>query len=380
MIRESGSAAKIKAAKMRLSAVVLFACLLSSLVSTSNWPTLAEPAEKNEESSPNKAPTVLKGGVQYLVPKGTPIKLKLATVPTNGMRLLDRDLDGNLYPAKVGDVITAKTSEDIYVDDNKVIPEGTVFHGRVSGVVPPRRVRRPGWLQISFDGFTTPDGRSFAFRAEADNFKPSTPKTKLKGFGIIAAHAAGGAIVGALVAYQLCGLQNTIAMHGYNIAGGAAGGALLATAFAIAKHGPQAVLEPGDDLNMQINTDLLMPGAVDATLKTAKQNRDGIDIKIGSTKLLRDGFGGRILQVDLTVDNQTDDTLNSIDLFCEDTNGNRCALVAGPEEASEFLFEVEPHSTRQEMVNFQLEFPKLKRHLVWLDHNTREVCWRGAVP
>jgi hypothetical protein len=247
-------------------------------------------------------------------------------------------------------------------------------------VLPPRRVSRPGWLEISFDSLQTPDGKRFAFRAQADNFKPSTKKTKAKGFGIIAAHAAGGAIVGALVAYQIFGLQNTISMHGYNIAGGAAGGALLATCYAIMKHGPNATLEPGDDLNMQINTDLLMPAAVDPKTKKTKSNKRGVDIKIGSTKLLRDGFGGKMLQVDITVDNDSDETLNSIDLFLEDTNGNRCALIAGPEDTSEILFEVQPHSTSHEIVNFDVEYPKLKRQLVWLDHDTRQVCWRGTLP
>lgn len=43
---------------------------------------------------------MLKGQVTYLVPKGTGLKLKLATVPTSGLRLMNRDDDGNLYPAR----------------------------------------------------------------------------------------------------------------------------------------------------------------------------------------------------------------------------------------------------------------------------------------
>ena len=126
---------------------------------------VSEPVQDSEQAQPPKTLRVLKGGVQYLVPKGTNFKLKLATVPTNGMRLLDRDLDGNLYPAKIGQQITAKTSEDLYVDDHNVIPEGTVFHGKVSQIAPPRRLKRTGWLQIKFDQFTTPDGPHFHLRS-----------------------------------------------------------------------------------------------------------------------------------------------------------------------------------------------------------------------
>ena len=86
---------------------------------------------------------VLKGEVDYCVPAGTPIKLKLATVPTSGLRLMDRDLEGNLRPAQLGQPITAKTTEDIYIDSNKVIPLGTTFYGYVSKLHAPRRLARP---------------------------------------------------------------------------------------------------------------------------------------------------------------------------------------------------------------------------------------------
>lgn len=349
-------------------------------------PAVAEPLKEEgsvlepESESPAKAKTMLKGGVEYLVPKGTPIKLKLASRPSNSMRLADRDLDGKLLPAKVGDEITAKTSEDIYVDDNKVIPEGTVFHGSVSKVIPPRRVYRPGWVEISFTRFVTPDGRQFAFRASADNFKPSTSKTKLKGFGIIAANTAGGAIVGALVAYQLFGLHNTIAMHGYNIAGGAAAGGLLATCYATMRHGPKATLEPGDDLNMEINSDLLVPAAIERSAGKKLTNLPGLKIGISSAKVIGDGLGGHILKITTKIDNESDQELNSIDAFVEDSNGDRHAVIAGPDEQSEFLFVVEPHSMKHLVLNFELEFPKLKRQLVWLDHESHQVYWRGELP
>src|SRR5690606_23697186 len=58
--------------------------------------------------------TMLKGGVTYCVPKGTPIKMKLATCPTSGLRLMDRDIDGKLHPAYEGQVLTSRVSEDLY--------------------------------------------------------------------------------------------------------------------------------------------------------------------------------------------------------------------------------------------------------------------------
>lgn len=333
-----------------------------------------------ESSAAPPSQTLLKGQIQYLVPRGTALKLKLASVPTSAMKMLDRDMEGNLLPAQVGQQITAKIVEDLYVDDNKVIPEGTVFYGEVSKIHPQRRVGRPGHLEISFNRLITPDGRRFAFHAEADNFKPSTPKSKLRGFGIIAAHAAGGAIVGALVAYQLFGWQATAEMHGYNIAGGAAGGALLATGFAIMRKGPKATLEPGDDLNMAIDCDLLMPIAVDPSEKKKMESLRGFDISIEKSKTKRDGLGGYLRILELSIDNNTSRRFKSIDLFLEDSNGNKHPLIGGELSDSEFIFTIEPHSIQRVNVSFRVEFPKLKYHLVWLDHKTRLVCHRLPLP
>lgn len=328
--------------------------------------------EKPAELSSDKKPVLLKGYVNYRVPKGTPIKLKLSIVPTSGLRLMDRDLEGKLHPAKEGQLITAKTTEDIFVGTNKVIPEGTIFYGEVSKIHPQRRVGRPGHLDISFKNLKLPNGKTFAFTAEADNFKKSTAKTKLKGFGLIAAHAAGGAVVGALVAYQIFGLQHTIEMHGYNIAGGAAGGALLATGFAIMRKGPKATLEPGDDLNMRINTDLLIPIAQEPTVKEEPPEVSGLKIKILKMKKKNDGLGNKLLYLDLSVQNTTSKCFKSIDLFLEDSNGNRNSLSPGGGFEEAISFDVEPHSLRHLKICFTLEWPKLPHDLVWLDHHSRQ--------
>ncbi len=341
-------------------------------------------AESSQTASANSAaPKLLKGSIDYVVPQGTTIKLKMASVPTTGMHLFDRDLDGNLYPAELGQEVTCKTTEDMYIDDNKVIPEGTVFSGKVSHIAVPRRLHRDGSLTIAFDHLTTPDGKMFAFKADANNYVASTKKSKMREAGRLAAHAAGGAIVGALVAYQIFGTRGTIAAHGYNIAGGAAGGALLATGFALMDKGKKAVLEPGDNLNMQIDTDLLMPAAVEPVAKAGSQNIEGLGIEIQKSKVIKDGLDGYLVRLDVLVTNDSDKTFNSIDLYIEDGNGNRSPLCNGTEldmESTEYLFALKPHTRKKMRMNFQSEYPKLQRQLVWLDHKSRQVCFRQKLP
>lgn len=335
----------------------------------------AERAGAGAESRP-----LLKGQVTYLVPKGTPLKLKLSTVPMHEMKLMNRDDDGNLLPAQVNAPITAKLSEDIFVDDNKVIPEGTVFHGRVTKILPPRRVGRPGSLVIGFDRFSTPDGRVFAFRAEANNQQASTWKTKAKGTGIVAAHAAGGAVVGALIAYRLFGIQNTIALHGYNVAGGAALGALTGIGVAVMRKGQQAVLEPGDDFQMSIDTDMLIPAATQPTVKKPFPNLPGLEIQVDRCKTKKDGLGGHQFNVEMLIVNRTKRRLHSLELFIEDDNGNRFPVIGDADEESEISFSVDPLSMRRVKCVFQIEYPKLGRKIIWLDRNNRQVLFEQRVP
>jgi hypothetical protein len=329
--------------------------------------------DKNDSS---KSPMVLQGAITYAVPMGTPIKLKLATVPSHPISLMDRDMEGNLYPARLNQQITARTTEDIFIDNNRIIPEGTILHGSVSKILPPRRVYRQGSLELSFDYLVTPDGKKFAFRAEANNAKKSTAQTKAKGFGIIAAHAAGGAIVGAMVAYQIFGLEKTISMHGYNIAAGAAGGALIATGYAVMRKGPKASLEPGDDLNMVIDTDLLMPVAADKEQKNKNAELPDVRIQVEKSKIDNDGVGGHFVTLDAHLTNDGDADFSSIDLFLEDTNGHRYPLCSGPAEDSQFLFHLEPHSEKHVRMSFLTPYPKLKQQLVWVDHETKSALIR----
>ncbi len=319
---------------------------------------------------------LLKAELVYCVPRGTSIKLKLASVPTHGMHLLDRDLDGKLHPASVNDVVTATVTEDIYVEENKVIPQGTVFKGYVSHTLPPRRVQRPGFLEVSFTELELPDKRRFRFSADANNFKKATLKGVMNATGMVAANAAGGAIVGALGAYYFMGGMRGVSFtHGYNIAGGAAAGALIAAGHAIMKRGDKATLEPGDDLNLSINTDLLLPTLTEPT-KKVNNNLDGLAIEVGKTKIMGDGLDGHFIRIDVTIDNNSEKKLSAIDLFLRDANGNKYPVAMGPGDDSEYLFSLEPYTSVKTRLFFASEYPKLKHELIWVDHNSRKVCFR----
>jgi hypothetical protein len=207
----------------------------------------------------------------------------------------------------------------------------------------------------------------------------STFKTKLHGAGIVASYAAGGAIVGVLVAYELCGLQTTIALHGYNIAGGAALGGVAGITYALLKRGPAAVLEPGDDLNMSIKSDLLLPAAAQPRPHVITEN-PFVQIEILKSKMKKDGLDGHLLELKTRITNNSDERLQSIDLYLQDDNNNRLPVIAGTTFDSEEVFEIDPHSTRTVSFSFQVEYPKLRRKLVWLEHQSNKIITMQKLP
>ncbi|MBS1992288.1 MAG: hypothetical protein JSS86_03175 [Cyanobacteria bacterium SZAS LIN-2] len=340
-------------------------------------------AQAYDQSAPPSTMT-LKAGASYTVPRGTSMSLKVtAASPKMGMKLLEKDLEGNPIPARVGDVISAMITEDIYVDGDRVIPEGTVFRGHVSYVHGPRRVQRPGWVDIKFDELELPNHRIFRFKAQADSLQPSTTRGKLRATGMVAANMAGGAIVGAITAYQVMGgMRTAVALHGYNVAGGAALGAVLAGTHAIMKRGHSAWLEPGDGLNLAIDTDMVMPALQAPTKHTAiKTNLEGVYIKVNKSKCIKDGIGGWQYRMDVNITNDSNETLQAIDLYLVDSNGTKNPLSMGPEgdEGSSFLFRLEPNTSLRSIVYFASEHPKLNHQFVWYNHQTRRVCYRQPV-
>lgn len=106
-------------------------------------------------------------------------------------------------------------------------------------------------------------------------------------------------------------------------------------------------------------------------------------IEIEKSKVIKDGLEGHIIRLDVIVNNESEKELKSIDLYMEDGNGNRSPMCNGTEndlESEEYLFTLKPHTRKKMRMNFPSEFPKLQRQLVWLDHKSRQVCFRQKLP
>lgn len=67
--------------------------------------------------------------------------------------------------AKQGDLFNAVITEDQMVDNNIILPAGTIIRGTVSKITPSRLVSRGAELYVTFDHIVTPTGRQVAIGA-----------------------------------------------------------------------------------------------------------------------------------------------------------------------------------------------------------------------
>jgi hypothetical protein len=76
----------------------------------------------------------------------------------------------------------------------------------------------------------------------------------------------------------------------------------------------------------------------------------------------------------MDVDNESDKRFTSANFYLEDGNGtmNAVSCFGDNEDQDDFNFEIEPHSSRNMVVYFNMTWPKLKHKLVVLDPLTRK--------
>jgi len=96
--------------------------------------------------------------------------------------------------------------------------------------------------------------------------------------------------------------------------------------------------------------------------------------------VVKDGLDGHLLNLKTKITNNSDDRLQSIDLYLQDDNNNRLPVISGDSFESEEVFEVDPHSVKTVCFSFQVEYPKLKRKLVWLEHQSNKIITMQKLP
>lgn len=211
-------------------------------------PAATTPVAQQAEAQP--ALTTPAPAAPLALPMGTAVKMKLETILST-------------VANKAGDPFAGRVTEDVTMNNVVVIPVGSSIQGHVTRVSGTRRYKGLPSLDLRPETVTTPNGQQYTLNAVVvDTDRASgtrvTDEGTIKGSGIdkrdkleIAGGAAGGALLGGLMAQS-----------GKGTLVGAAVGGTAAVIYWLSKH-KSATLQPGTEIVMELNRPMSLNQASD---------------------------------------------------------------------------------------------------------------------
>ncbi len=213
-----------------------------------------------------------------------------------------------------GDEFFAEVTSDVGDNGNVIIPKGTVAHGRIVQKSDAKSLGRPGWIELDFDYLMTPDGREIPIEG-----RMSTKLHPVAQTGKIIAENAGmtavGGVAGGFLALNWLGLEAAIASQGYTVAGGAAVGGVIGLGYALKRKGHEALIAPGDEIRVKINSSVPLPVYKDTALQQHELFYPGLEIRISDIAHEKDPFGEvNTVTITLLISNMSDKSFSGLDL------------------------------------------------------------------
>ena len=221
-------------------------------------------------------------------------------------------LDGSF--SLEGDEFFAEITSDVVSDKGVILPKGTIAHGKIIQVAEAKRLGRNGYLDLSFDYLTTPDGREIPIEG-----KMSTKLHPVKEVGKIVAtdigYTAAGGVIGGIFALQALGPAAAIASHGYTLAGGAAIGGTVGLGMSLYRKGKNVLIAPGDEIRVKVLSNVDLPVYKEEALLQKELTYPGLDIRISNILYEKDPFGEvNTITLSLSVTNMSKKTISGMDL------------------------------------------------------------------
>ena len=221
-------------------------------------------------------------------------------------------LDGSF--SLEGDEFFAEITSDVVSDKGVILPKGTIAHGKIMQVAEAKRLGRNGYLDLSFDYLTTPDGREIPIEGQM-----STKLHPVKEVGKIVAtdigYTAAGGLVGGMFALQALGPAAAVASHGYTLAGGAAIGGTVGLGMSLYRKGKNVLIAPGDEIRVKILSNVDLPVYKEEALLQKELTYPGLDIRIANILYEKDPFGeANTITLSLSVTNMSKKTISGMDL------------------------------------------------------------------
>ena len=213
-----------------------------------------------------------------------------------------------------GDEFFAEITSDVVSDKGVILPKGTIAHGTITQVAEAKRLGRNGYLDLSFDYLTTPDGREIPIEG-----KMSTKLHPVKEVGKIVAtdigYTAAGGVMGGIFALQALGPAAAVASHGYTLAGGAAVGGTIGLGMSLYRKGKNVLIAPGDEIRVKVLSNVDLPVYKEEALLQKEIKYPGLDIRIANILYEKDPFGeANTITLSLSISNMSKKTISGMDL------------------------------------------------------------------
>ncbi len=169
----------------------------------------------------------------------------LTTIPQGTIIMIKMDQPLNSASSKLGDPVSATIENDIYLDNQIVVPAGSQIQGSVASVNPAAHLGRAGSIELQFHNIKTTYGNVYPIRAHLvtnDNtgiLKGDSDQAQIvKSLGTAAAVTGASTIMGTAAG-------SILGSAGGGAAFGLAAGAIGGIGYAIVRQGKQVVIPGG---------------------------------------------------------------------------------------------------------------------------------------
>ncbi|OGI21774.1 MAG: hypothetical protein A2287_05380 [Candidatus Melainabacteria bacterium RIFOXYA12_FULL_32_12] len=317
--------------------------------------------EKTEDKEEKKLFT----GEKQELEKGTQLKMTVSQVISSGY-------------SEEGDEFFAEVTNDLNAPGGILIPAGTIAHGKVSKLRGTKRLGRDAYITVNFDYLVTPDGREIPIEASMTTKRhpvTSAAKVVLED----TAYTMAGGVIGGFLALKFLGLGAAMASHGYTVAGGAGVGALVGVTASLARKGDEALIAPGDEINVHVASQIELPIMSEEALKDEEKQMEGLDVKITEYMIEKDPFGEpNTITLTLNVDNKTRRTFSSFDMAL--VNDYNSVYYPSPFGNTDLWFhKITPNTKMTGKLSFAVDNPKRKHWLVFYDTTSRKVLAKISI-
>ena len=205
-----------------------------------------KPADSTTATTDSATGEKVLQGYARVVPTGTKIPI-----------IMDTAVDSDT--SQEGDEFSARTSEDLSIDGQTLVPAGSIIKGRIASLNNPKHLMRGGSVALKFDTITTPDNRQIPLVANlVAHGGVVHAKRGMKDIAIDTAEFTLPTALGLGIGL-IAGAKSSSVGTGGGAVIGAGIGAAVGLAILLAKKGKKVDVRPGDELKIELAEDLRMP-------------------------------------------------------------------------------------------------------------------------